>query len=303
MPCPGQPSVGFCPTDPGSGDTDGDGIGDLDELSAAQLERLAAHAQLFPGCVLDTALSDALGTDPNRKDADGDGLDDFFEVYVGWTVRRADGTFEQVLPDARRADGDGDGLSDQAEFARLTDPQDPQPRLHRGARLPEVRRRHDLPGQRGRRRRGLRQRGLRGRQVHGGLWQRLDRGPRGLRRRQHLVVRLVQRHLHQGEDRHRRLLRRRRLQGALRLRERVVRERSLRRRLRRRHRGGRRGLRRRQPARLRHLRRDVHGRQRRADHRLPARHGLFCRRRPRQRQLRGRRLRPAPAVVIRTRRS
>ena len=125
MPCPGQPSVGFCPTDPTSSDTDADGISDIDELSSAQLERLSAHAQLFPGYVLDTSLSDALGTDPTRTDADGDGLDDFFEIYVGWTVRRADGTFEQVRPNATQADGDGDGLNDHDELAKLTDPLDP----------------------------------------------------------------------------------------------------------------------------------------------------------------------------------
>jgi cysteine-rich repeat protein len=131
MPCAGLPSVGICATDPTSSDTDGDGIADIDELSTAQLDRLAAHAQLFPGYVFDPALSDALGTDPTKADADGDGLDDFFEVYVGWTVRRADGTFELVFPDATRADGDGDGLSDRDEFVdgggnpRLTDPRDP----------------------------------------------------------------------------------------------------------------------------------------------------------------------------------
>jgi len=115
----------FCPTNPNRSDTDGDGLSDLDELSAAQLDVLTGYAELFPGYSLDANDSAQLGTDPSRVDTDGDGLSDDFELNLGWVVVRYDGDVSRVLSDPRLRDTDGDELDDGAEHAKLTDPRDP----------------------------------------------------------------------------------------------------------------------------------------------------------------------------------
>lgn len=125
LPCWGLPGVGICPTDPTAADTDGDGFSDFDEISSTQFSYLATFAQLFPGYTIDTTTSLALGTDPTKADTDGDGLGDYFEHYVGWSVQRADGSFEYVFSDPARADSDGDGMDDKAEYTKRTDPRDP----------------------------------------------------------------------------------------------------------------------------------------------------------------------------------
>ena len=112
----------ICPTDPNNPDTDGDGISDFDELSAAQFAALARYNDFFPGYHVDGSTSKQYGTDPTRVDTDGDGLSDYFELFVGWTVVRADGSVQQVFSDPTKADTDGDGLPDNEEFAHRTDP-------------------------------------------------------------------------------------------------------------------------------------------------------------------------------------
>jgi cysteine-rich repeat protein len=124
LPC-SDGSAGPCPTNPTDADTDGDGIRDLDELSAAQLQDLAVFAELYPGFVLDATESAALGTDPTRTDADGDGLSDYEELSVGWQVLRANGTVEHVFSDPSQPDSDLDGVDDHVESLNGTDPLDP----------------------------------------------------------------------------------------------------------------------------------------------------------------------------------
>ena len=123
--CACASNVCACPTNPNSADTDGDGIDDLDELSAEQLELLTAHGRIFPGYILDDGDSAKLGTDPSRSDADGDGRSDYFELYTGWLVQRYDGTVVRVFSDPRIADTDGDGMTDGDEWAKAIDPRDP----------------------------------------------------------------------------------------------------------------------------------------------------------------------------------
>jgi Bacterial TSP3 repeat len=114
--------VNICPTDPNNPDTDGDGISDFDELSAAQFAALARFNNFFPGYHVDGSTSKQYGTDPTRVDTDGDGLSDYFELFVGWTVVRGDGSVQQVFSDPTKADTDGDGLADNEELAHRTDP-------------------------------------------------------------------------------------------------------------------------------------------------------------------------------------
>ncbi len=92
-------------TDPGSADTDEDGLSDPDEIAA--------------------------GTDPRNPDTDGDGLLDGEEVQLGSNPFSGDGDADGVgdWEEIQRygtnpllADSDGDGLSDAAEIAGTTDP-------------------------------------------------------------------------------------------------------------------------------------------------------------------------------------
>ena len=114
--------LNICPTDPNNPDTDGDGISDFDELSAAQFATLERYNNFFPGYHVDGSTSKQYGTDPTRVDTDGDGLSDYFELFVGWTVVRDDGSVHQVFSDPTKADTDGDGLPDNEELAHGTDP-------------------------------------------------------------------------------------------------------------------------------------------------------------------------------------
>jgi hypothetical protein len=79
------------PCGPGQADTDGDGLGDDDEVNI-------------------------YGTDPNNPDTDGGGIDDGTEVSVGT---------DPLNPADDLVDGDGDGLSDAQEASLGTDPGNP----------------------------------------------------------------------------------------------------------------------------------------------------------------------------------
>jgi cysteine-rich repeat protein len=124
LPCSHDAQV-ICSTNPTEIDSDGDGLSDLDELSTAQLDRLAVLSEIFPGFELNADDSAMLGTDPTSTDADGDGLLDNQELYVGWQVVRHDGTVEHVYSDPSNPDTDADGLSDGDEHEAHTDPHDP----------------------------------------------------------------------------------------------------------------------------------------------------------------------------------
>jgi hypothetical protein len=115
----------ICPTDPTRVDTDGDGISDFDELSADQFTALERFNNFFPGYHVDGSTSKKYGTDPTRVDTDGDGLSDSFELFVGWTVVRDDGSVEQVFSDPTKLDTDADGLPDNEELVHRTDPRAP----------------------------------------------------------------------------------------------------------------------------------------------------------------------------------
>jgi hypothetical protein len=78
---------GYHKTDPGSADTDGDSLTDLEELVLT-------------------------GTNPNQADTDADGLEDLLEIKVHAT-------------DPNLADTDGDGWDDGTEVAVGADPLDP----------------------------------------------------------------------------------------------------------------------------------------------------------------------------------
>lgn len=124
LPCSGNMAL-ICSTNPNEMDSDGDGLSDLDELSTAQLDRLAVLAEIFPGFELEADDSAALGTDPTSVDSDHDGVRDNVELNVGWQVVRYDGTVEHVYSDPSNPDTDADGLSDGEERTAHTDPNDP----------------------------------------------------------------------------------------------------------------------------------------------------------------------------------
>jgi hypothetical protein len=98
-------------TDPDLFDTDGDQIGDGEEV-------FNGTDPLTPGGAAPGADRDgdgvyddyelSLGTDPDRPDTDGDGLTDYEDVYYG--------------TDPLRVDTDGDGLGDGEELFNGTDP-------------------------------------------------------------------------------------------------------------------------------------------------------------------------------------
>ena len=97
-------------TDPGSADSDDDGLPDPDEI-------LAGTDPWNPdtdGDGVPDGDEDELGTDPLLADTDGDGLADGEELHVYGT--------DPLLPDT-----DGDGLSDGDEVDGGTDPADPDP--------------------------------------------------------------------------------------------------------------------------------------------------------------------------------
>ncbi len=92
-------------TDPAAGDTDGDGLVDIDELN------IYATDPLDPDSDDDGALDGdeaGVGTDPVAGDTDGDGLGDADETATGT---------DPLVPDS-----DGDGVLDGDEVAQGTDP-------------------------------------------------------------------------------------------------------------------------------------------------------------------------------------
>ncbi len=100
-------------TDPGNGDSDGDGLSDGDEALRHGTNPTDADGD-------DDGVSDAdeirlYGSDPNVFDTDGDGMDDGLEVAHGLDPRDAS--------DAA-ADFDGDGYGNRQEVLAGTDPCD-----------------------------------------------------------------------------------------------------------------------------------------------------------------------------------
>lgn len=95
----------FTGTDPYNEDTDGDGLGDYDEMTKYH-------------------------TSPKDKDSDGDGLSDGDEVNIYATNPAKfdtddDGVWDGEDDDARSGDADGDGLPDRYEAVFGTDPNNP----------------------------------------------------------------------------------------------------------------------------------------------------------------------------------
>jgi concanavalin A-like lectin/glucanase superfamily protein/thrombospondin type 3 repeat protein len=146
-------------TDPRVSDTDGDGLGDYDEVTVHGTDPLSVDTDgdgmpdawevengLDP--LVDDAAGDAdsdgltnlqengLGTDPQAADTDGDGLSDYDEVITqntdplladtdsdgmpdGWEVSN---TLDPLVDDAS-VDADSDGLPNLQEYGLGTDPQ------------------------------------------------------------------------------------------------------------------------------------------------------------------------------------
>ena len=117
-------------TDPGSADSDDDGLPDPDEiLAGTDPWKPDTDGDGVPDG--DEALA---GTDPLLADTDGDGLDDFEELFLhgpdpllpdmdGDGI--SDGDEMSCGTDPRRADSDGDGLDDAAEADQGTAPWNP----------------------------------------------------------------------------------------------------------------------------------------------------------------------------------
>ena len=103
-------------------DTDGDGVGDGEELRLRGTDPTQPPASDLPpdpgadqsdtdGDGLNDAAEATLGTDPTRADTDADGVADRDELLAG--------------TDPVQADTDGDGLTDGEERDLGTDPRDP----------------------------------------------------------------------------------------------------------------------------------------------------------------------------------
>ncbi|MGH7893934.1 MAG: thrombospondin type 3 repeat-containing protein [Candidatus Binatia bacterium] len=98
---PGYPATGIC-GDPCAADSDGDGIGDCEDVCPCDATNVDGDADGVPDCA-DPCPDDASDAciDPCRMDSDGDGVVDC-EDPCPWTLG---GT----------ADGDGDGVPDCAD--------------------------------------------------------------------------------------------------------------------------------------------------------------------------------------------
>gem|GEM_PF-221892 len=107
----GDVETGYGRTLSGTADTDGDGLGDGEELSGA--------LNPWTGGVSGTPPGDP--TDPNTADSDGDGSSDGEEVALGSDPNAVDGNPGPRIP---FVDTDGDGYRDEAEVAFGSDPED-----------------------------------------------------------------------------------------------------------------------------------------------------------------------------------
>ena len=108
-------------TDPNRADTDGDGIGDYEEV--ADLSKYLSIAALYPNMGITTANTGGYGTDPTKADTDGDTLTDREELIDGYRLSLPGTTTPTtVFTNPLFADTDLDGLTDGEEKARMTDP-------------------------------------------------------------------------------------------------------------------------------------------------------------------------------------
>ena len=108
-------------TDPNKSDTDGDGIGDYQEVG--DLSKYLSIAALYPNMGITTANTGGYGTDPTKADTDGDTLTDREELIDGYRLSLPGTTTPiTVLTNPLFADTDLDGLTDGEEKARMTDP-------------------------------------------------------------------------------------------------------------------------------------------------------------------------------------
>ncbi|MEQ1504239.1 MAG: hypothetical protein ABMB14_18500 [Myxococcota bacterium] len=93
-------------TDPALSDTDGDGLGDGDEVNTSATDPLDTDSD--DDTLTDGEEVNTYGTDPNLADSDSDGLDDADEIVWG--------------TDPVDADSEDDGLDDGDEWTLGTDP-------------------------------------------------------------------------------------------------------------------------------------------------------------------------------------
>lgn len=111
-------------SDPTREDSDCDGLRDYDEFAA--FGQYIELGLIYPGFVLNGTNSARYGTSPTDSDSDNDTLSDSFEINTGWRVFAAGFSAPRdVRPNPAYADTDLDGSTDAQEFARLTDPNDP----------------------------------------------------------------------------------------------------------------------------------------------------------------------------------
>lgn len=120
-------------SDPRHRDTDGDGLGDGDELDPEDADRYydpAAMATARRRCARALAcvapptrdIDVRFRTSPVTTDSDGDGRTDPDELHVPWTVAPFRESPRAVYSLAYDADADHDGLDDAAELLLATDP-------------------------------------------------------------------------------------------------------------------------------------------------------------------------------------
>ena len=109
-------------TDPANVDSDGDTLGDGEEVLLRGSNPLITDTD--GDTVLDN-LEVANGTGPNKFDTDGDGLDDGVDPYPWRADGDGDGISDVLDPNALVRDTDGGGASDGAELRAGTDPRSP----------------------------------------------------------------------------------------------------------------------------------------------------------------------------------
>lgn len=108
-------------TDPNRADTDGDGIGDYEEV--ADLSKYLTIAALYPNMNITSANTGGYGTDPTKADTDNDNLTDYQELIEGFRLSLPGDTQPTtVYTNPLFADTDLDGLDDGDEWSRNTDP-------------------------------------------------------------------------------------------------------------------------------------------------------------------------------------
>ncbi len=122
-------------TDPTLVDSDGDSLGDGEEVLLRGTDPLKTKTD---GDDVSDNDEVANGTDPNNFDTDGDGLDDKVDPYPWRADADGDGVADVDDPSPLLRDADGGGASDGAELAAGTDPFSP------GDDRPSIDSDHDL---------------------------------------------------------------------------------------------------------------------------------------------------------------